>query len=110
MSAPLEKLLRDARTDLVLSRIEKDPSIINDVIRQLDSEIRSIKFNSISVLGELGEKSVNSIPKLINCLDDRDWSIIREAARSLGKIGNQADNALSRLSELLFNEEETIHK
>jgi HEAT repeat protein len=110
MSAPLEKLLRDARNDLVLSRIEKDPSIINDVIGHLENQIRSIKFNSISVLGELGEKSVDGIPKLISCLDDQDWSIIREAARALGKIGNKAENAISRLSELLTNEEESIRK
>jgi hypothetical protein len=54
LSASLEQLLRDARIDLVLSRIEKDPSIINDVIKNLENEIRSIKFNSIHVLGELG--------------------------------------------------------
>ncbi|KKL11277.1 hypothetical protein LCGC14_2547410, partial [marine sediment metagenome] len=47
MSAPVEKLLRDARIDLILSRIEKDSSVINEVIKHLSSEIRSIKFNSI---------------------------------------------------------------
>ena len=57
MSASLEQLLRDARIDLVLGRIEKDPSVINEVITQVDNEIRSIRFNSIFVLGELGPKA-----------------------------------------------------
>ena len=54
MSASLESLLRDGRIDLVLNRIEKDSSVINDVIESLNSNIRSIKFNAILVLGELG--------------------------------------------------------
>ncbi|MFW9822344.1 MAG: HEAT repeat domain-containing protein [Candidatus Thorarchaeota archaeon] len=110
MSAPLEKLLRDARVDLVLARIESDPSIIREVISHLDSEIRSIKFNSINVLGELGEKSENAIPLLTRCLDDDDWSICREAARSLGKIGILAKDALPILSNLLSDKEVSIRK
>lgn len=110
MSAPLEQLLRDARIDLVLGRIEKDPSVINEVIRHLDSQIRSIKFNSIHVLGELGERSINAIDKLVSCLDDEDWSICREAARSLGKIGNIAEKAMPKLSTLLEDKEESIRK
>ncbi|MHA1327693.1 MAG: hypothetical protein ACTSRH_10285, partial [Promethearchaeota archaeon] len=57
MSANLENLLRDARTDLVFSRIEKDPKVIDEVIKLVDSDIRSIRFNSIYVLGEIGEKA-----------------------------------------------------
>ena len=110
MSASLEKLLRDARTDLVLSRAEKDSSIIDEIIRHLGSEIRSIKFNSIFVLGELGQKSVNAISKIISCLEDDDWSICREAARSLGKIGNIAKQAIPELSKLLEDKEESIRK
>ena len=110
MSAPLEKLLRDARIDLVISRVEKDFSIINEVINHLDSEIRSIKFNSIHILGLLGERSEKGIPKLIELLGDDDWSICREAVRSLGKIGNSAKNALPKLSDLLSNKEVSIRK
>jgi hypothetical protein len=83
MSAPLEKLLRDARIDLILSRIEKDESIIDELIGFLDNDSRSIKFNSIHVLGLLGQKSADSISKVINCLEDEDWSICREATRTL---------------------------
>jgi hypothetical protein len=61
MSATLENLLRDARVDLVLARIEKDPSIIKEVISHLDSEIRSIRFNSVYVLGELGQDSESAV-------------------------------------------------
>ncbi|MFX0018420.1 MAG: HEAT repeat domain-containing protein [Promethearchaeota archaeon] len=110
MSATLEKLLRDARIDLVLSRIEKDSSVLNEVIEYLDSEIRSIKFNAIFILGELGQKSVNGIPKLINCLDSEDWSIIREAVRSLGKIGPLANESIPKLTGLLTSKEDTIRK
>jgi len=110
MSAPLEKLLRDARIDLVLSRIEKDESVINEVIKHLENDIRSIKFNSIHVLGELGQKSAHAVSKIISCLEDDDWSICREAARSLGKIGSIAKEAISRLSVLLGDKEESIRK
>lgn len=110
MSAPLDKLLREARIDLVMSRIEKDSSIINEVISHLDNEIRSIKFNSIHILGLLGEKSEKSIPKLIILLDNDDWSICRETVRSLGKIGNSAINAIPKLSKLLSNNEVSIRK
>ena len=110
MSAPLENLLRDARVDLVMSRLEKDPSIINEVMKHLDSTIRSIKFNSILVLGELGTKSEQGIPRLINLLDDDDWSICREAVRSLGKMGNIAKDAIPKLSKLLERKEVTIRK
>ena len=57
MSASLEQLLRDARIDLILARIEKDSNVIEEVIENVDNDIRSIRFNSIYVLGELGEKS-----------------------------------------------------
>ena len=110
MSAPLEKLLRDARIDLVLSRIEKDESVLNEVITHLNSDIRSIKFNSIHVLGEIGEKSANAVSQITSCLEDEDWSICREAARSLGKIGNVAKEAIPRLSKLLKDKEESIRK
>ena len=95
MSAPLEKLLRDARIDLILSRIEKDESIIDELIGFLDSDSRSVKFNSIHVLGLVGQKSVDGIPKVINCLEDEDWSICREATRTLGNIGEVAKEAVS---------------
>ena len=110
LSAPLEKLLRDARIDLVLSRIEKDESVLNEVIKHIDSDIRSIKFNSILVLGEVGKKSADAVAKIVSCLEDDDWSICREAARSLGKIGNVAKEAVSRLSDLLSDKEESIRK
>lgn len=110
LSAPLEKLLRDARIDLILARIEKDESVINDVITHLDSDIRSIKFNSIHVLGEVGEKSTDAVSKITSCLEDDDWSICREAARSLGKIGTLAKDAVPRLSILLKDKEESIRK
>ncbi|KKN23623.1 hypothetical protein LCGC14_0903050 [marine sediment metagenome] len=110
MSAPLEKLLRDARIDLVLSRIEKDESVLKEVIKYIDSNIRSIKFNSILVLGEVGKKSANAVSKIVSCLEDEDWSICREAARSLGKIGDIAKEAVSYLSSLLENDEESIRK
>ena len=89
MSAPLEKLLRDARIDLVLSRIEKNPLVIEEVIKHVDSQIRSIRFNSILVLGELGESASPALSKLNQCLEDDDWSICREAIRSLGNIGTK---------------------
>ncbi len=110
MSAPLEKLLRDARIDLVLSRIEKDPTVIIEVIKNLDSDIRSIKFNSINVLGELGQKSVDAISKIMSCLEDDDWSICREATRSLGKIGDSAKEAVPQISKLLEDQEESIRR
>ena len=89
MSASLEQLLRDARIDLVLGRIEKDPSVINQVIAQVDNEIRSVRFNSIYILGELGPKvGEQAILKITKYLNDDDWSIRREVARSLGKIGH----------------------
>lgn len=110
MSAPLEKLLRDARIDLILSRIEKDGSILNEVINHLDHDIRSIRFNSIHVLGKVGEKSADAVSKIISCLEDDDWSICREAARSLGKIGNLAKEAVPRLSKSLKDKEESIRK
>lgn len=110
MSAPLEKLLRDARIDLVLARIEKDESVLNEVIAHLDSDIRSIKFNSIHVLGEVGERAAEAVSKITSCLEDEDWSICREAARSLGKIGNLAKDAVPILSTLLKDEEESIRK
>ena len=94
MSAPLEKLLRDARIDLILARIEKDSSVVNEVITHLDSEIRSIKFNSILVLGEVGLVPPDAIPKIMSCLEDEDWSICREATRSIGKIGSIAQDAV----------------
>ncbi|MFX0012580.1 MAG: HEAT repeat domain-containing protein, partial [Candidatus Hermodarchaeota archaeon] len=94
MSASLEQLLRDARIDLILSRIEKDSSVIDEVIEQVDNDIRSIRFNSIFVLGELGEKSGRrAVSKIKTYLKDNDWSIRRECARSLGKIGPIADEA-----------------
>ena len=109
MSASLEQLLRDARIDLVLSRIEKDESVIKEVIQNVESNIRSIKFNSILVLGEIGEKSgSNAVPVITSCLKDDDWSIRREAARSLGKIGRSSQPAITELSSLISDEESTI--
>lgn len=111
MSASLEKLLRDARIDLILARIEKDPTVIKEVIDYLNSDIRSIRFNSIYVLGELGEKcGEEAVNSLIKCCGDEDWSICREVARSLGRIGINAKEAVSELSKLLSNKEESIRK
>jgi len=109
MSASLEQLLRDARIDLVLSRIEKDSSVIAEVIKNMDSEIRSIRFNSIFVLGEIGEKSgENAVFKITEYIDDEDWSIRREAARSLGKIGKLAESAIPKLSKYSSDNEVSI--
>jgi HEAT repeat protein len=102
--------LRDARIDLVLSRIEKDSSVINEVIKHLDSKIRSVKFNSIYVLGELDQISEIGISKIIDCLKDDDWSIRRETARTLGKIGNKAEQAIPELSKFLNDKEISIRK
>jgi HEAT repeat protein len=101
--------LRDARIDLVLARIEKNPEVINEVIRNIDSDIRSIRFNSIYVLGELGDKSgKDAVGKITYCLEDNDWSICREAARSLGKIGGLAEDAVSSLKNLTSNQELSV--
>ena len=109
MSASLEQLLRDARIDLVLGRIEKDPSVIDDVVTQVDNEIRSIRFNSIFVLGELGEKAgPKAVSKITEYLNDEDWSVRREAARSLGKIGHIASSSIPRLADLINEKEVTI--
>lgn len=109
MSASLEQLLRDARIDLVLSRIEKDASLIEEIINQVDSDIRSIRFNSIFVLGELGEKSGRSaVSKIKIYLTDDDWSIRRECARSLGKIGPIAEESIDTLSALVDDNEASI--
>ena len=76
MSASLEQLLRDARIDLVLARIEKDSTVIEEVIRNVENDIRSIRFNSIYVLGELGEKSgEKAVHKITEYINDDDWSI-----------------------------------
>ena len=100
MSASLEQLLRDARIDLVLARIEKDSTVIEEVIRNVGNDIRSIRFNSIFVLGELGEKSgENAVHKITEYIEDDDWSIRREVARSLGKIGKIASSSTSELSK-----------
>ncbi|MFX1390707.1 MAG: HEAT repeat domain-containing protein [Promethearchaeota archaeon] len=110
MSATLEQLLRDARLDLVLSRIEKDESVIREVIDHLNSDIRSVKFNAILILGELGNKSVEGLSKLNACLEDNDWSICREAARTMGKIGELAKDSIPQLSKMLNDNEESIRK
>ena len=110
MSASLEQLLRDARIDLVLSRIEKDESVIKEVISHLDSDIRSVKFNAILILGEIGQKSIDGLSKLKECLEDNDWSICREAARTMGKIGNMAKDSIPQLSKMLKDKEESIRK
>ena len=110
MSAPLEQLLRDARIDLVLSRIEKDESVIKEIINHLDSDIRSVKFNAILVLGEVGQKSVDSLSKLRECLEDNDWSICREATRTMGKLGRIAKESIPQLSKMLEDNEESIRK
>ncbi|MFW9930351.1 MAG: sister chromatid cohesion protein PDS5 [Candidatus Thorarchaeota archaeon] len=109
MSASLEQLLRDARTDLVMARIEKDPSVINEVIEQLNSDIRSIRFNSIYVLGELGEKAGSTAATQVQkYLKDEDWSIRREAARTLGKMGYIANHSIPDLKSLITDKEITI--
>ena len=56
MSATLEQLLRDAKVELVVARVEKDPTVIEEIVEYLDSDIRSIRFNAALSLGELGEK------------------------------------------------------
>ena len=109
MSASLEQLLRDARIDLVLGRIEKDPSVINQVIAQVDNEIRSVRFNSIYILGELGPKvGEQAILKITKYLNDDDWSIRREVARSLGKIGPSASSSIPELANLIDEKEISI--
>jgi HEAT repeat protein len=94
----------------VLGRVEKDPNVINEIIEHLSSDIRSIKFNAILVLGELGEKSSSGISQLVKCLEDNDWSVCREAVRSLGKIGNVAERSVSEISKLIKNKEPSIRK
>ena len=109
MSTPLEQLLRDARIDLVLARIDKDSTVIEEVIRNIDNDIRSIRFNSIFVLGEIGEKSDERIVhKITEYLKDNDWSIRREAARALGKIGKIASSSIKELSKCCSDDEESI--
>ncbi len=109
MSASLEQLLRDARIDLVLARIEKDSTVIEEVIRNVDNDIRSIRFNSIFVLGELGEKSgEKAVHKITDYLDDDDWSIRREAERSLGKIGKTASTSINELTKCCSEDEDSI--
>ncbi|NVM35543.1 MAG: HEAT repeat domain-containing protein [Candidatus Lokiarchaeota archaeon] len=110
MSVSLEQLLRDARVDLVLSRIEKDELVIEEVINHLENNSRSVKFNAILVLGELGQKSINGLSKLNACLEDNDWSICREAVRTLGKIGEIAKESIPQLSRMLKDKEESIRK
>ena len=40
------------------------------------------------MLGELGDRSgKEAVDKITYCLEDNDWSICREAARTLGKMG-----------------------
>jgi len=109
MSASLEQLLRDARIDLVLARIEKDSTVIEEVIRNVENDIRSIRFNSIYVLGELGEKSgEKAVHKITEYIEDDDWSIRREVARSLGKIGKIASSSTNELSKCCSDDEDSI--
>ncbi|MHA1936484.1 MAG: HEAT repeat domain-containing protein, partial [Candidatus Thorarchaeota archaeon] len=113
MSAPLKDLLRDAKVEIVVARAEKDPSVIKELIESLNSDIRSVRFNASLALGELGENAAEAVSHLVDCLDDDDWSICREASeatRSLGKIGESAVDAIPNLSKLLTNDEQTIRK
>ncbi len=110
MSASLENLLRDARLDLVMARIEKDPGVIQQVIEQLDSKIRSIRFNAIIILGKMGSKSSSALAKLAACLEDNDWSVCRESVRSLGNLGNIAESSVLGLCKLVDNREPSIRK
>ncbi|MFX1275449.1 MAG: HEAT repeat domain-containing protein [Promethearchaeota archaeon] len=110
MSASLESLLRDGRIDLILSKIKRDSSIISEVIEQLSSKIRSIRFNSILILGKLGENSQSALPGLASCLEDDDWSICREAVRSLGNLGDMSKEAVSKLAKMIINKEVTLRK
>ena len=83
MSASLKDLLRDAKIELIITRAENDPSIIREIIDNLHNEVRSIRFNATLTLGELGQKAESAVSQLISCLEDEDWSICREATRSL---------------------------
>ncbi len=61
------------------------------------------------MLGELGDKSgKEAVDKITHCLDDDDWSVCREAAKSLGKMGRLAESAASSLKNFTTNEEVTI--
>ncbi|MHA2372287.1 MAG: HEAT repeat domain-containing protein [Candidatus Thorarchaeota archaeon] len=80
MSAPLKDLLRDAKVEIVVARAEKDPSVIKELIESLNSDIRSVRFNASLALGELGENAAEAVSHLVDCLDDDDWSICREAS------------------------------
>ncbi|MHA2086473.1 MAG: HEAT repeat domain-containing protein, partial [Candidatus Thorarchaeota archaeon] len=105
MSAPLKDLLRDAKVEIVVARAEKDPSVIKELIESLNSDIRSVRFNASLALGELGENAAEAVSHLVDCLDDDDWSICREA---IGKIGVATDEAISSLISALEDKDEEI--
>ncbi len=110
MSAPLENLLRDARLDLILGRIESDPSVINEVINSLDSKIRSVKFNAILILGKLGTNASSALAKLTACLEDNDFGICRETIKSIGSMGNIAESSVSGISKLITHKQAAIRR
>ena len=84
MPASLKDLLRDAKANLAISRVRKDPKLIEELITLANDDIRTVKFNAIYVLGEICHDS--SVPVLRQKLSDKDWSICRETVRALGKI------------------------
>ncbi|MBN1803260.1 MAG: HEAT repeat domain-containing protein [Candidatus Lokiarchaeota archaeon] len=110
MSAPLENLLRDARLDLIMQRIENDSTVIGEVITQLDSTIRSVRFNAILILGKLGAQASSALAKLTACLEDNDFGICRETIKSIGSMGNIAESAVSGLCKHMTHKQAAIRR
>ncbi len=80
---------------------------IETLIKLLNHEHKDVRYNTIIMLGDLGEKSITSeesVDSLIKCLSDKDISTRRLASEALGKIKNP--KAIPHLANLFINERE----
>nr|MDO8118396.1 HEAT repeat domain-containing protein [Candidatus Sigynarchaeota archaeon] len=101
MPDPIIKLLRDNKKDFVILRAEKDPSVVNELINALKENIRTVRFNALFCLGELGKRGHVAIQEIVKFLEDKDWSLNREAIKAIGKIGFPDETSSEKILAIL---------
>ncbi len=112
LSALLADLKSDLfNADLAARAIDENGAdeVVPEMIKALKDNSAIARMNAAGVLGKIGPEALQSIPALIDSLENDTYPLSQEsAAMALGRIGTNSSEAFTALSRALSSEKPYI--
>lgn len=94
-----------------LEKIKPSPEIVlTPLCKSLSDPDRDTRWAALNAIKELESSAAKAVDSVIPCLTDKSMWVRKEAASTLGSIGNDSDKVISALSSALEEEIRTRNK